>query len=817
MGANKKVAKAFAKADNHAARKRAAEAAQKMADMENAERLAVAAAAGGELPAADTTSEDKVVPTPSPPRSIEPLIATRRLGGGVAPLKGKRLTTFADVSALVSRHGRKLPRQVLAGCSAVLDMGFAGSRIRPTLVQAECWGWLLAPTPPDLIAISPTGSGKTLAFLLPLIADLATRPPPRDGAGGEANAAARVEELLPAPAPPLAEVAVEAKEEEVKAAADAAMREAATAAFKRAMAAGATQEEARTTARVEGQAAWKVAKKAAKKHGAATAAAGLASCDLAGVESLATGTGTGAGTETAGSAGIAGAASPAGLVLAPTRELCLQIADVARKLGDPAAVRTTCVVGGVDFTQQRRELLSARPQVLVATPGRLLSLCGKVPASSRARQQQPAGSGGGASEEEERGGGASEPSCQLGGVDILVLDEADRLLELGFEEDLSAIMDLVRKPKSGGIAHAVDGRSEATAAAAAAAAAATAIAPGRSDTMPWMLMFSATWTASTARLARTVLAAGAVHVTVGGEATAAVSTVEQRVEVLRGGRGAPRVRRLTALLQAILGNGTGSVGGGGEDYEEDEGEGEDEREEEVAVEQGEEVAEAEERRAAHATAASTELEAEGAPLVIVFCVYKKEVKDISRLMSARGFSCAPLHGDMSQTGRAEAVASFRAGIKRVLVATDVAARGLDVPSVSHVVNLSVGLSIDAYVHRVGRCGRAGRSGIAHTLVVDGDEPLAGPLAQLLDRSRQLVPRELVEMARSHRLAQMEMERREAPREGGGGEDEEDEEDEKRAAQIANREQQLAQQKLRLQKERVQQTKRAARSTAQMLR
>ena len=215
--------------------------------------------------------------------------------------------------------------------------------------------------------------------------------------------------------------------------------------------------------------------------------------------------------------------------------------------------------------------------------------------------------------------------------------------------------------------------------------------------------------------------------------------------------------------------------------------------------------------------------------------YKKEAKDVYKLLQGLGVPAAVLHGDMSQSARAASLAAFRAAVARVLVATDVAARGLDVPSVTHVINLSLGCSLDAYVHRVGRCGRAGRSGVAHTLVLEGDEALAPGLAELLERSRQPVPPPLVEMARHFRRAEGSAAARGDPRAqrqfqsqsrgvagagGGGGdgvpsdggaaaaEDEDDsDEDERRKA---NRERQLKAQQSKQQKEKAQQTAKGGR-------
>ena len=148
---------------------------------------------------------------------------------------------------------------------------------------------------------------------------------------------------------------------------------------------------------------------------------------------------------------------------------------------------------------------------------------------------------------------------------------------------------------------------------------------------------------------------------------------------------------------------------------------------------------------------------------------------------------------MSQRARDAALRSFRAGVARVLVATDVAARGLDVPSVSHVLNFSVGGSIDQYVHRVGRCGRAGRAGVAHTLVVPGDEPLAAPLVALLQQGRQQVPPALVDMAEQALIdAAARGAAATAAANGGGGDDDGDDDEDVLATRRANREKQLAQ-------------------------
>ena len=101
---------------------------------------------------------------------------------------------------------------------------------------------------------------------------------------------------------------------------------------------------------------------------------------------------------------------------------------------------------------------------------------------------------------------------------------------------------------------------------------------------------------------------------------------------------------------------------------------------------------------------------------------------------------------MSQTARQAVMGQFRSGAVDVLVGTDVAARGLDVTGVTHVVNFSVGMSIDNYVHRIGRCGRAGTFGVAHTFVIDGDEGKVAQLIEVLERAKQVVSIELRQLA-----------------------------------------------------------------------
>ena len=648
-----------------------------------------------------------------------------------------------------------LPAPLLAACRAIVQPSSSA-----TPIQAACWRWLFSRAPPDLVAISPTGSGKTLAFLVPALASLLNPASPVAAAAAELGKCHVATDAAGAAASTASAAKAEAEE---------AMRSTAASSFARALGEGKDKEAARAVARVEAKAAYKAA------LATAAAAASVAAPSAA-----------------AASAPESGLASPAALVLAPTRELCQQTASTCELLlsglGEARGTITSgCVVGGVDYHRQRAMLVETKPTLLVATPGRLLSLCGVMPASTRARraaQQQSLPAPPEADEADE----ADEVAvCSLARVSMLVLDEADRLLDLGFEEDLDHILALL--PVG---AAPVDVSDEGAPPAAPPAAGA---ATRRT------LMFSATWAPRTRHLAAKFLAASALHLTVGLAELAAAASVVQRFEVMRG-KGAPRMKRLCALLEDFVGGGEEARRG---EESEDEGAASGSSEEEEEGGEGED-----EEEAAGGTASQGEAGAAApGPRVIVFVVHKQESKSLSRALVERGFASCALHGDLSQRARAASMASFRSGECNVLVATDVASRGLDVAGVSHVINFSLGLSIDAYVHRVGRCGRAGAAGIATSFVVDGDEPLLHDLLALLDRSRAPVPAALRELAEAYAQragrAAAAAAAREAAASGSAADVEALEEaDGEREMRIANREKQLASHGAKVKAERKQQ-------------
>ncbi|KAH9921308.1 DEAD-domain-containing protein, partial [Fomitopsis serialis] len=309
------------------------------------------------------------------------------------------------------------------------------------------------------------------------------------------------------------------------------------------------------------------------------------------------------------------------LVVAPTRELAIQTHDTLAALGEPFGIASVAVFGGVDKAPQVRSLKNANKdgkttRIIVGTPGRILDL-------------------------------VNDGACDLSRVTYLVLDEADRMLDKGFENDIRAI-----------ISHTKQGAERQT------------------------LMFSATWPEAVRRLAGS-FQRDPVRVTVGSDDLTANSRVEQTVEVFDDSRS--KDQRLLKHLRSLSHKKSGSP--------------EDAR-------------------------------------ILVFALYKKEATRVEYMLRDQGYSVAGLHGDLSQSARMEALDNFKAGRTGLLVATDVAARGLDIPNVAAVVNYTFPLTIEDYIHRIGRTGRGGKSGKSITFFTgDGHErALAGELARVLRES-----------------------------------------------------------------------------------
>ena len=290
----------------------------------------------------------------------------------------------------------------------------------------------------------------------------------------------------------------------------------------------------------------------------------------------------------------ASANEPIVLVLAPTRELAMQSAEVTDKVGAPCKVHCACIYGGAPKGPQYAALRNGA-QVVVATPGRLQDLFDEGAVSFRR-------------------------------VTYLTLDEADRMLDLGFEPAIRALAGAVRADRQ-------------------------------------TLMFSATWPTSIQGLASEFLCSP-VMVRIGSDGTRASHSITQVVEVLES---EARDGRLEQLLMQYQGG------------------------------------------------------KQARRRCIIFVLYKKEATRVAEWLRRRGWDAREIQGDMPQKQRTETVAAFKAGSLPLLIATDVAARGLDIPGVETVINYSFPLTIEDYVHRIGRTGRAGATGTAHTFFCQQDK------------------------------------------------------------------------------------------------
>ncbi|MET0545397.1 MAG: DEAD/DEAH box helicase [Caulobacterales bacterium] len=300
------------------------------------------------------------------------------------------------------------------------------------------------------------------------------------------------------------------------------------------------------------------------------------------------------------SQGRARARMPRSLILEPTRELAAQVAEQFAKYGKNHRLTTALLIGGVSFGDQD-DLLRRGVDVLIATPGRLL-------------------------DQFERG------KILMSGVQLMVVDEADRMLDMGFIPDIERIFKMT---------------------------------PFTRQT----LFFSATMPPEIQRLTEQFLH-NPEKIEVARPATAA-TTITQRLYNL--GTNAPEAKR--AALRHIIKNSPVTNG-------------------------------------------------------IVFCNRKRDVDIVAKSLEKHGFSVAPIHGDLPQSTRTQTLERFRGGELQLLVASDVAARGLDIPLVSHVFNFDVPFHADDYVHRIGRTGRAGRSGEAVMLVTPHDEKFISAINSL---------------------------------------------------------------------------------------
>ncbi len=325
--------------------------------------------------------------------------------------------------------------------------------------------------------------------------------------------------------------------------------------------------------------------------------------------------------ERLGERGRAGSA-PFGLVLAPTRELALQVAEAITQYGRETGARVLTVYGGAPVGPQLRGL-SEGVDVVVATPGRAIDLM-------------------------NRG------ALRLDELEVVVLDEADEMLDMGFVEDIETLLDATPDTRQG-------------------------------------VLFSATMPRRIEDLARNYL-------------REPVTVRIRRAEVPAGE--APLVRQTAYLVPR-----------------------------------------------SHTTAAlGRVLEAERPAAAIVFCRTRLDVDAVTETLTGRGLRAEALHGGMDQEHRSRVVERLRSGRTELLVATDVAARGLDIDLLTHVVNHDVPQSPETYVHRIGRVGRAGREGVAITLVPPSKTSMLRSIERLTRQPIEVAPVPTAADLRAARLA-----------------------------------------------------------------
>lgn len=313
--------------------------------------------------------------------------------------------------------------------------------------------------------------------------------------------------------------------------------------------------------------------------------------------------------------GRARARMPRSLVLCPTRELAAQVAENFDIYAKHTRLTKALLIGGVSFGEQDK-LIDRGVDVLIATPGRLL-------------------------DHFERG------KLLLTGVQIMVVDEADRMLDMGFIPDIERIFQLT---------------------------------PFTRQT----LFFSATMAPEIERITNTFLHAPE-RIEVARQATAS-ETITQRLVEITPSRRDQAVKQKRELLRALI-----------------------------------------------------DAEGEALTNAIIFCNRKTDVDIVAKSLKKYGYDAAPIHGDLDQSHRTRTLDGFRDGSLKLLVASDVAARGLDIPAVSHVINFDLPSHAEDYVHRIGRTGRAGRKGIAISIGTPADDKYLSAIETLLKQSLPRTP------------------------------------------------------------------------------
>lgn len=310
---------------------------------------------------------------------------------------------------------------------------------------------------------------------------------------------------------------------------------------------------------------------------------------------------------------------PIALVLAPTRELAQQIQEVAQKYGGPTRVRNTCCYGGASKGPQARDL-ERGVEIVIACPGRLNDFL-------------------------------DSGKTNLRRCSFLVLDEADRMLDMGFEPQLRKIVSKIRSDRQ-------------------------------------TLMWSATWPKEVQKLAADFLGDDPIRCQIGSVELSANHMIKQIVDVVDE---MDKERKVFRLLEHIMG--------------------------------------------------------EKENKTIIFVETKRKVDDLTRTLRRDGWPAMCMHGDKAQAERDWVLNEFRSGKAPILIATDVASRGLDVKDIKFVINYDFPNNTEDYIHRIGRTARAGGTGTAYTFFTVKNSKQARDLVDVLREAKQDIPARLEEMAR----------------------------------------------------------------------
>jgi ATP-dependent RNA helicase DBP3 len=419
------------------------------------------------------------------------------------------------------------------------------------------------------------------------------------------------------------------------------------------------------------------------------------------------------------------------LVLSPTRELAMQSHQVLHEYGHVVGITSLVVYGGVSKADQERSIRQGNVDAVVATPGRLKDLLVggytnnnnnnnyESSSSSSKHGRNRNGNGGG-------GGGAGGGVLDLSQVQYLVLDEADRMLDLGFFPDVQHIVGQCT----------------------------------RTDRQT--CLFSATWPASIQKMAASLLHPAPLAAEAATEHASSAAAAVVRVYV--------------GFESVVKERPANPAGGGSEDAD---GSASDEMvvvddalSANKRVKQTIEVMEDHQREGrlrALLSQVPKQKSAKGEPhRVLVFCLYKKEAERLEHRLKQTGLHCTSIHGNKAQNDRTQALDKFKTGEIPLLIATDVAARGLHIPDVYMVINYTFPLTIEDYVHRIGRTGRAGQSGLSVTFFQPlQDKARAGELQQVLRQAGQEVPDALAKFGSTIKKKEHKLYGNFGPSSGGG--------------------------------------------------